>query len=191
MIISMSCGHMSEDHGSFYYVGNSPPGKGREVKIWVDKEFGEGDRIGMEDAVAQWNYAMNGYVHYKVESYDFDMQIEIIKRVERGEGWLFLKIDSSNGMLRSLDHGGMTIAFVNKIGGNRIYFVRDRMGNEWMKAVSLHEMGHLMGAEHDEGTLMNAYFNLMEYKCIDKRTVEQVGEHEGIPADHLKYCVAE
>lgn len=195
MVIMMGCVQMG--HGSsFYYTGGKREVRVGEVGVWVDKDFGEEDRLELQDAIDQWNYALNGREEIVVKSWEFGMGVEEIKKIKREGGWIFLKIDSENGMVKGKDPiGGMVLAFVNRVDGtgDEIFFVRDRMGRGWMRGLALHEMGHLLGAQHKADGLMDAYYDKDKYICVDKDTAGQVEDRlrdaRGWAVGWMKYCV--
>jgi len=188
-----SCGHVVKP---FHYInsGGYTPIPVKTINIWIDKDFGEGDQIAIDDAIKQWNYALNGYVKLEVVSTKFDMEPEIIRTVLNGGGWLLLKIQEPNSMIDDgpVENGvpkSYTLAWANAIGGNRIYFIRNRLKNEWMVGVALHEMGHLLGAQHDDVYLMAPHYNWEDYRCVDYEALKRVAEYQHIPMSKLNYCV--
>ncbi len=190
MVIGTDCGPISPP--SFRYIktiGAEHPSK--TISIWADKNFGEADRVEIDDAISQWNFALNGVIQLRVISYDFDMEPEILSRVMvKGDGWLFLKISGSSTFIHD-SQGATTLAFVNEVGGNRLYIIRDRVANEWVRGVVMHEIGHLLGATHDNIYLMGKYYNFTYYRCIDEGTIKMVAEYEHIPVSKLNYCIYE
>jgi len=164
----------------------------KEIPVYIDKDFGEMDRVSIDDAVRQWNFAMNGYVRLEVQSEPFDMQIDIIRKCLSGGCWMLMKVDSNNPMVSGIDViPGSTLAWANDLGGNRIFFVRDRMKNEWVTGIALHEMGHLLGAAHDDVYLMQPHYHWQDYRCVDYQALKRVAEARHIPLDKLNYCVYE
>ena len=188
-----SCGHQVKQ---FHYINSgaatSIPIK--TINVWIDKDFGEADQLAIDDAIMQWNYALNGYVVLKVVSTKFDMEPEIIRTVLNGGGWLLLKIREPNPMI---DDGPTqngkpkfyTLAWANQIGGNRVYFIRNRIKGEWMTGIALHELGHLLGAEHDDVYLMQPHFNWEDYRCVDYEALKRVAAYQHLPLGRLNYCV--
>jgi hypothetical protein len=177
----------------FHYVqhnGYSPLAL-RYIPVYVDKDFGELDKLAIDDAVRQWNFAMNGYVKLEVQSQPFDMEIDIIRKCLSGGCWMIMKIDSLNPMVGAVDPTPetRTLAWANDIGGNRVYVIRDRIQNKWMTGIMLHEMGHLLGAQHDNVYLMRPHFNWEDYRCVDYQALKLVAEAQHIPMEHLNYCV--
>lgn len=180
----------------FHYV--SVPGYSvlplRVYHVWVDKTFSVEDRRCILDAVNQWNYSLNGYVKIEVESYSFDMEVSIIERVMRGDGWIVLKIESRNPLVVARDGAPVrgvqyyTLAWVNKIGGYKMYMVRDRICQECVTGVALHEIGHLLGAEHDSVLLMQPHYNGAEYRCVDYLAVKRVAVYQHLDVSKLNYC---
>lgn len=55
--------------------------------------------------------------------------------------------------------------------------------------ILMHEMGHVFGAQHVPGTLMNTRYNSGMTSCPDKTTVAQVAAWAHIPLDLLGWCI--
>lgn len=164
----------------------------REIPIWIDGEFGEADKVEIDRAVDSWNFAMNGYVKLKVVDTKFNMEVEkIVKQVNDG-GWLFMKIHSSNKMVpdhKDKEKGYWTIGFCERIGGHHMYLVRDRLANEDIYGVTLHEIGHLMGSGHTGQRLMYPHYSRARFQCIDYDTMVKVSSFFGVPLSGLNYCI--
>lgn len=163
----------------------------KTIPIWIDTQFSTLDKENIVKGIEQWNKAMNGYIKLQVVSTEFDMEPTIINQVMlRGDGWLILKIASSNSIVHD-DGSNLTLAFVNEIGagGNRVYFVRDRLPDWWIEGVTMHEIGHLLGSSHHQHYLMRAVYHPDETHCIDQITLENVAKYQHLPMAHLRYCV--
>lgn len=167
------------------YIG--PPV--RTIPIWVDKNFGAADKVAIDDAINSWNYALNGFVVLKVVDEEFDMEIPKIVEQVKDNGWLFMKINSDNSMVPILKDGFRTIGFCERVGGNHLYLVRDRMFNSDVYGVTMHEIGHLLGAEHKGDRLMYPHFTRARFQCVDEVTIGQVATWNHIPVDRLNFCM--
>jgi hypothetical protein len=161
----------------------------RVIPIWIDKNFGAADRIAIDDAVNAWNYAMNGYVVLKVVDTQFDMEIPKIVESVRTGGWLFMRINHDNAMVPSTDKGFWTIGFTERISGHHLYLVRDRLGNDDVFGVTLHEIGHLMGSDHVGKRLMYPHYTRARFQCVDYDTMIAVSNAWDLQIDNLNYCV--
>lgn len=182
--------------GEFQYInaGGFSPVPLKVIKLYVDKNFGAADQLAIDDAIMQWNYALNGYVKLQVESTSFDMEAETLQRcMVTDRCWLIMRTDSHNPMVDSLDKTkkgkSYTLAWANEIGGNRMWVIRDRVANNWMTGIALHEMGHLLGAEHDDVYLMQPMFNWEQARCVDYEALKRVAAYQHLPMDKLNYCV--
>lgn len=193
--LCFSClGHSISEY-KYINVGPESSVALHEYKVWVDKGFGNADRLAIDDAIRQWNYSMNGYVKVTVVSYDFDMEIDVLKQVRDSGGWLIMKIDSMNPMV---DDGptvngkpkSYTLAWVNGVGGTKMWVIRDRiMDSRWMTGIVLHELGHMLGADHDEMYLMGSKFDWEKFRCVDYHAALLVATAQGIPIGRMNYCV--
>ena len=77
-------------------VGAGPIVPLKVIPIWIDADFGEADQLAIDDAIRQWNYALNGFVRLEVRSTRFNMDLDVVKKVMNGGGWMFLKINSTS-----------------------------------------------------------------------------------------------
>lgn len=160
----------------------------RVIPIWIDKDFGEADRVAIDDALQAWNYAMNGYIRLKVVDTSFDMEVDKIVQQVNQNGWLIMKIKSDNHLVPTSEKGYWTIGFTEKIGGNHLYLVRDRLANEDVFGVTLHEIGHLMGSGHVGERLMYPHYSRARFQCIDYVTIAKVADYQNLPVGALNYC---
>lgn len=169
----------------------------RIIPVYIDQDFGQEDRMEMQKAIDQWNFALNGYIRIIIADRPFDMSTSAIEEVQLTQGWTFMKIKNDNPMI--IDHNTdpdkpkyFTLAFCNKIGGDKTWFVRDRFFDEnQLREVTIHEIGHLLGASHNGKYLMSPHYNVDDYQCIDKATMLQVSGYINIPLANLNYCLYE
>lgn len=162
----------------------------RVIPIWIDKNFGEADKVAIDDAIQAWNYAMNGYVRLRVVDTAFDMEVDKIVSQVNQNGWLFMKIRSDNKLVPTQSEKGYwTIGFVERVGGNHLYLVRDRLGNDDIFGVTLHEIGHLMGSGHIGERLMYPHYSRARFQCVDYETIKKVADYQKVPLSALNYCV--
>lgn len=162
----------------------------RTIPIWIDKDFGEADKVAIDDAIRAWNYAMNGYIKLDVVDMSFDMEIDKIVRQVNSGGWLFMKIRSDSKLIPTQKTPGYwTIGFTEQLGGHHLYLVRDRLANEDVFGVTLHEIGHLMGSDHVGDRLMYPHYSRARFQSIDYVTITAVANYFKLPVEDLNYCV--
>ncbi len=78
------------------------------------------------------------------------------------------------------------LAFVVR-GSNVIHLVRGRY-HGIAEPLVVHEMGHWLGAIHQEGTAMTPTFDRHLAACPDRKTVEQVAKANGWPMHSVSWC---
>lgn len=171
-----------------YYTGANL----KVIPIWVDKNFPAVDLLAIEKAVNQWNFVLNGYIRLEVADVNFDMEVDKIQEQQDRQGWLFMKIQSDNKIIPDQDDPKYkTIGFVDQIGGNHLYLVRDRLYDRDVFGVTLHEIGHLLGSPHRGNRLMHPYYTQANSQCIDWISMNEVAHFQGLPVNRLNYCVDE
>lgn len=172
----------------------------RHIPVYVDKEFSSEDKLSIDRSIEQWNYALNQHIILTVVTYQFDMEPEVILEARKKNGFLILKVDSNNSTVPDsmpLEQCRVspiciyTLAWTDSIGGNVMKVVRDRISTTDVEHIVLHELGHLLSAEHidDINSLMYPKYNKISYLCIDYTTVKQVALHYFINPKTMNHCI--
>jgi hypothetical protein len=81
----------------------------------------------------------------------------------------------------------LALAWTSKVGGNVVYLIKGKYEFDAFGVV-LHEMGHVLGAQHVHGTLMNKTYDKKLYSCPDAITVAQVAAWNKVSLDILRWC---
>ena len=120
-------------------------------------------------AAASWNKALNGWKEFSEVLPGESCQIPITAG----------KTDRPN--VYATAHGSLQT-------DTHYIFAYPRLGVDVTYVVMLHELGHLLGADHVAGTLMNpsVYYDMPQ--CPDKSTVDQISLAWGIRQEYLSYC---
>ncbi len=193
-LLVVSCGVFNGPIAGAYQYTDHAGSRGihpvRVINIWIDKDFGEADKLSISDAIGQWNFVLNGYVILNVVDTQFDMEPSKIVTQVRENGWLFMRVNSKDSsFIPTIKEAGYyCIGFTERVGGNHLYLVRDRLANEEVQGVTMHEIGHLLGSPHIGDRLMSPHYQRNGWQCIDYATVQKVAEWQEIPVEKLNYC---
>lgn len=160
----------------------------KTIDVYVDADFGEADKVAIQEGIEQWNYALNKQIDIRVISWEFKMEPSLLKNKD---AWFILKVHSSTKLKPAETRGIPTLAFADAIGGHYIYMLRDRIQNEDVKGISMHEMGHLLGSAHVGTHLMHNTYVKGKYLCVDYASVESVAKAQHLEVDGLNYCIFE
>jgi hypothetical protein len=161
----------------------------RVIPVWIDKNFSDYDKASIREALGSWNFALNGYIKINIVDTLFDMEVPKIVEQVRLNGWLIMKINSHSVIVPENDKGYQTIGFTNDIGGYHLYLVRDRLSEFDVYGVTLHEVGHLLGAGHVGNRLMAPHYDKAVYQCIDWESILAVSKYNALDPARMNFCV--
>lgn len=131
-------------------------------------------KVGAKNAINSWNTALiqwRSVIAKDSESSNCSINVELVQY--RPEN----KKDA--------------LAWVSSIGGKTMYIPIDTAENFSSKdfeSIFAHELGHVFGAQHVNGTLMNSQLD-STMKCPDVITIAQVAAWNDINLDLLSWCV--
>ena len=162
------------------------------IPIYIDSDFSVDHRKAIIAAADEWNTIFNGQVKLVIEEDKFS-GLEEGKKIFKekiaitGEGWVVVAVNHDNALVEDMEN---VLAFVSGPGGHTMVVIKDVIGKRDLKTIVMHEMGHLMGAEHVRlASLMVPYYSNYQYECIDKITVAQIAMYMKLDFDTLNYCI--
>jgi hypothetical protein len=174
----MGCSHYRYTHR---YMNEPMILAVRVIPIWIDDEFSRRDKEEIGKGIEEWNYALNGHIRF------------IVSGDRCGDKcWKIYKIKSWEDKVKEEDkiHDSHGILGWAMMGMGEIYLVRDRMDDDQVFGVTMHEVGHLLSkGEHAREYLMQPYFHWRESRCIDYNALSMVAETQGLQMGDLNYCV--
>lgn len=164
-------------------------GRGTKTRIvMTDRLFSKEEQQQILRAIDEWNVALNKTIELDVIDLQFDMEIDKINKVMSENGIMILSVPSYGDVMRYVDDGTIG-AKTDRIGGNVIYLLNDRIDSKNIFAFTLHEIGHVLGSQHAEHGLMNPNYHPHHKYCVDKFAVEQVAMFNGLNVNKMNYCV--
>lgn len=165
--------------------------------VYLDRSLTEKERLEVWKVTNEWNYALNGYMAWHIESQYFDHtnQYNLANMIDQvktsHEGLLVFGLKHDEDMTDKLIDDEEILALVNSLGDNAhaLFLIQDRIGNKDLHRILLHEFGHAMGAQHvsAESLMFNAY-GPMQLGCIDKITAAQVANYHKLDLSKMNYC---
>lgn len=163
------------------------------IPIYIDNNFCFNDRQLIIGAIERWNLSLNGYLVLKVWKGEFDLQDKLDEAMLYKRSYVIMKVNSRYFSIIEQDAeiggGTFTVGLANYIGGNVIYLVKNRLDDISLPLVTMHEIGHLLGAYHEGNYLMGPKYSENGYRCIDEGTMRQVSSWWKLPFDGMRYCL--
>jgi len=168
------------------WIIHTPPQKTiKYIPIVVDEVFSSKEQHEIQIAVEEWNVALNGNIKLEVVNWTFDMEPDLLSKMMK-IGIVILSVSPDGSVMRSVDDGNLG-AKVDEIGGHVIYLLKGRATLPRIKLVTEHELGHVLGAEHQEGTLMDPVYKRVS-SCIDHETIKQIAKYNNLNPDTMNWC---
>lgn len=186
----LGCGYLPH----YYYTVQPNIGQTNYIiYVKVDREFSDTDKLAIDKAIFQWNYVLNG--HYKMEVVDWEYDATEIQNGTKfpNDAYYIVKINSKQfeefkKYFKEEDKKKFVLAFANTVGGTIAYVVRDRLQQDDVYYILMHELAHMLGAQHDNFRLMNPYHTHERFQCVDWKTAEQVAKFLGLNVNDLNWC---
>lgn len=165
----------------------------RVISLHVDRDFSAAERERIALAVRQWNVALNGFIQFRVGLLVANPQPQTLAQIRRSGGWVLARIDSRHPVARQPEvRQAMAMTVGSSAGGGIVYMISDRFGLADLNGVILHELGHVLGAGHDDsanGHLMASVYKPGNGHCIDQGAVAMVANAQRLPLSRLNWCV--
>ena len=155
------------------------------IPVYLDKNFGEADKIEIGNALNQWNYVLNGNAAFKIVDKSYDINNYFANKKQ--PGLFIIEITSHYPLIPPSMQGSQTLAFA-RVGDNCLYLIRDRLDNSDISFIVLHEVGHVLGSHHTDDGLMSPFFNKEKYQCVDLSALPSIAKRHHWSLESLNYC---
>jgi hypothetical protein len=119
---------------------------------------------GLQAAVHSWNQALNGKLSLEVGVESCDIVVQETEDPPCPQG---------------------SLACANELGGSVVYLRKGSYERQPANVLA-HELGHVFGAQHLEGSLMST--TGANYACPDQTTVAQVAAYQHWNLAELRFC---
>jgi hypothetical protein len=181
------------DAGTQLYGYTSHPARvsvGRNLYMYVDRDFDPRDRDRIVSAIRQWNYVLNGFVRIHARLLPEDASSQTVGRIKQSGAWVVVRVDSRHPIAHQ---GEGRHALAVTVGNSRagvVYVIGDRIGRRDLTGVVMHEFGHVLGAGHDAAGLMAPVYSAEGSRCIDRAAAAMVANAQRLPLSDLNWCIA-
>ncbi|HYC66376.1 MAG TPA: matrixin family metalloprotease [Reyranellaceae bacterium] len=184
-------GHAPREYRPYRYTDNRAPNvQSHVIPVFVDRDFNERERDGIDSALREWNTALNGFVEFRPQLLPHNANGQMLMRL-RQSAWVIAKVDSSHPAARNGQALQAMAMTVGRPGGGIVYVVSDRFSIRDLHGVMLHELGHVLGAGHDpDGQLMAPVYDRAN-QCVDRGAVAMVAQAKRLPMQHLNWCIVD
>lgn len=160
----------------------------RIVPLALDIRFSHEEHQQLHKAIDEWNMALNNEMRLDVYTDAFDMADEDIKFIYDHHGAMLLSVPKSASPVKFLNSDVRAAAYGIGLDCNTIYFIQEKVDAARIHNIALHELGHLLGAEHTHYGLMLFRDDPVQHQCIDYSAIEQVATYNHLNIQALNWC---
>lgn len=191
MVLTLSVG-CSPSYYS-YVKGKAPEhiNAAKIIPIWIDDSFTPAQRVDILKSVDEWNLVFNNQIRLMASGYfhGADGAEDKYQEISKTHlGWIVVKANEKDPLVKDII-GPADLAFAVGLGGQILVVISDRIGTRNLKTILMHEMGHLLGANHvNTPSLMMPKYGEQTYNCIDKITSAQVASFQNLNFETFNYC---
>lgn len=151
---------------------------------YIDPSFKGTTSSQVEAGFDEWNIALNGYQKFVKGSLNGVAKDSELPPFD----FLVVNVSSKDATDMLMPEG--VLGWVDELGSPVIYLVEDRMTDQDIRILLMHELGHSLGLPHlpVKGTLMYPYYP--NSPCIDEITIRELvtvgrGHYQ---LEHLNWC---
>lgn len=144
------------------------------ILYFIQPEFTQSHNTAIKSCMSEWSNKTDNTVTWEQIDWKFRGYASCQKRV------VFLKYSKNDLAIKYLDHylnislGGYTISTEDNCVTNYILLVSDRLDNSNNYIpVTLHEIGHLLGLQHNENASIMNYSYMFKQKKLEYYDVDE------------------
>lgn len=167
----------------------------RTIPIYIDQRFSGNDKVLISSALQSWGYAFNNQINFEIHYNVSDWSLNEVSDIYLRHGVMIVYLsERENDNIPTLSsdpfNAKKVLAWVNKIGGNKINVLRDRINETDLYYIILHEMGHIFGVLHtNEDELMQPSYMKTNQRCVDQNTARKAAEFMGVNPNTMNWCL--
>jgi hypothetical protein len=160
------------------------------ITIRIDHQFEPSEQFKVLKAIEEWNHVLNGHIRFDVSSVSFGAVASrpAPAAASGSKNWVI-----AHAAGRGQDRGstGEVVALTQRLpsGGGLMILYDDAIGRADLGNIVLHELGHVLGLDHDPATrLMSTNYLSDRQGCVDEVTVKALAALKSLPIDGLNWC---
>lgn len=163
-VVLLLCGFIPACTTQWTYA---PQTAGVRPPIHVCIQAPASNRDQMVLAIHAWDQAVGGWRHVVLSDTACEIQVEETTQT-------------------TVCQTPNALACTTGLGEGTVYMIKGRYEGDPM-GVLLHEIGHALGAQHLDGTLMSPDYH-RHYDCPDEETVLQVAAYQHVALTAMRWC---
>ncbi len=153
------------------------PDAANVIQVYLAAGFTPKEQSDISEALAEWNHTLNGHLRFD------------LRDSAGADGLTIMRVPDKDLPLNGPAAQWLAVTIRARGDTGLMIVYGDRIARYDLRRIMLHEVGHLLGLEHDDASnlMFPRYFHSRQ-GCVDRATVQKLASQRHWLVDEMNWC---